>query len=58
MLELCMLNKYAIMNTPLKKRNPLARELWSAKYRRSVENKLVYKRRPKHAHRSSELVQY
>ena len=53
-----MLDKYEIMNKPIKKRNPLARELWSARFRRTVENKLVYKRRPKHPHQSSELVQH
>lgn len=44
-----------VQKTP-KKRNPLARVLWNPQYRRTVENKLVYKRQPKHKLEHSELV--
>ncbi|MGA1712059.1 MAG: hypothetical protein ACO4CS_12315 [bacterium] len=40
------------MNKPIKKRNPLAQELWSSKYIRTVENKRVYKRAIKHRHQT------
>jgi len=51
-----MLNKYTVMNKPIKKRNPLARVLWTAEFRKTIENKRVYKRRAKHQYR--ELVQH
>ena len=46
------------MKTPktIKKRNPLARVLWSSQYIKTVENRRVYKRKNKHSGQDRELV--
>ena len=47
-----------VMKSKVKRRNPLARELWSQRYSRTVENKLVYKRNSKHRLQDHQLVRY